>query len=247
MSTMIHLTWMETKLFFREKISVFWTFLFPILMIWLFGVMFGKANYGGISYINLYVPSWIAVNLLTTSLYTIGMTLVSYQETGVLRRYLATPVHPGILTAAYGVYGTIIFLISALFLILFGAVLFQLDLPKYPLSFLLAIFLSILALFPFGLLANSFAVNARSAAAISSVILNVMLFLSGATFPLEMMPSFLQAVAKLLPFYYVIDLLRKTWNSSPIWANGLDVGVLLGIFFLSTLLLIRMLPRRLVG
>jgi ABC-2 type transport system permease protein len=63
-----------------------------------------------------------------------------------------------------------------------------------------------------------------------------MLFLSGATFPLEMMPSFLQYVAKVLPLYYVIDLLRHTWNVSPIWNNGLDVVVLIGLFLLFTLL-----------
>ena len=55
---------------------------------------------------------------------------------------------------------------------------------------------------------SSLAKNVRAAAAISSLLLNLMLFLSGATFPLQMMPSFIQPVAKVLPLYYVIDLLR---------------------------------------
>jgi ABC-type multidrug transport system permease subunit len=58
----------------------------------------------------------------------------------------------------------------------------------------------------------------------------LMLFLSGATFPLEMMPGFIQHIAKVLPLYYVIDLLRQTWNFSPIWKHGLDVAVLAGMF-----------------
>ncbi len=65
-------------------------------------------------------------------------------------------------------------------------------------------------------------------------LLKLMLFLSGATFPLEMMPGFIQHIAKVLPLYYVIDLLRQTWNFSPIWKHGLDVAVLAGMFVVFT-------------
>jgi ABC-2 type transport system permease protein len=86
---------------------------------------------------------------------------------------------------------------------------------------------------------SSLAKNVRAAAAISSLLLNLMLFLSGATFPLQMMPSFIQPVAKVLPLYYVIDLLRQTWNFSSIWNNGLDVAVLAGMFVVFTVLAAR--------
>lgn len=53
---------------------------------------------------------------------------------------------------------------------------------------------------------------------------------------LEMMPKVLQYVGKILPLYYVVDLLRTTWNFTPFTDKWTDVGVLLGIFAVSTVL-----------
>ncbi|HEX7063731.1 MAG TPA: ABC transporter permease [Bacillales bacterium] len=226
MNKIVKLSVIETKMFFREKTAVFWTFLFPVLMIWLFGAMFGQFEVGGMSYSNAYIPSWIAVNIMTTAFFGIGMVLAGYREKGILRRYQATPVRPWMILAAQTVQGTVIFAFSVFVIVAFGFIKFDLHLPEYLGSTILAILLSLAAFFPFGLLLNSLAKSVRTASAISSLALNVMIFLSGATFPLEMMPTALQWVAKFLPLYYVIHLTRHTWNFSPIWENGLDVAVL---------------------
>ncbi|MFO7291027.1 MAG: hypothetical protein C0P67_013695 [Bacillota bacterium] len=41
------------------------------------------------TYSNVYVPSWIGVNLLTTALFTIGTAPVMHRVQGILRRYQA--------------------------------------------------------------------------------------------------------------------------------------------------------------
>jgi ABC-2 type transport system permease protein len=188
------------------------------------------------SYSDAYVPSWIAVILLNTSLFTLGTVLAGYRETGVVRRFQATPVKPWVVMTAHIAQGTLIFLVSAVILFLFGWFVYDLHVPKYVGSTLLALLISMLAIFPFGMFVTSFAKNTRTAAAIASLFLNLMLFLSGATFPFEMMPNVLQYIGKLLPLYYVVDLLRATWNFTPLIDNWLDVGVLLGIFAVSTVL-----------
>ncbi|OFW75507.1 MAG: hypothetical protein A2201_02985, partial [Alicyclobacillus sp. RIFOXYA1_FULL_53_8] len=166
MTALGRLAWMEIKLFFRERQAMFWTFLFPVLMIWLFGEMFGKEKIGGMSFSDAYVPSWVAVNLLTTSLFTIGTTLSSYRQTGVLRRLQATPLQSWVILASHMAYGLLVFVVSALVIVGFGAAAFHLDMPKYPGSTIIALALSVLALFPFGLFAASLAKNVRAAAAI---------------------------------------------------------------------------------
>ncbi|MEC3885672.1 ABC transporter permease [Halobacillus sp. HZG1] len=153
-----------------------------------------------------------------------------------MRRYQSTPLQPWKILAAHTIQGTVIFLISALLLMVFGMVMYDLQPPVYIGSTLLALLISILAFFPFALFVTSLAKNTQSAAAISSLFLNLMLFLSGATFPLEMMPTILQYVAKILPLYYVIQLLRGTWNEAPISDYGLEVGILLGIAVASIVL-----------
>lgn len=230
---------LETKMFFRDRLSVFWTFLFPVVMIWLFGSMFGNNIEGNFSFADLFIPSWIGVNIVTTSFFTLGTVLASYRETGVLRRYQSTPLQPWKILAAHTVQGTVIFLCSALLLLVFGMLMYDLEIPVYAGSTLAALFLSIAAFFPFALLITSLAKNTQSAAAISSLFLNLMIFLSGATFPLEMMPEVLQYTAKILPLYYVIELLRGTWNEAPIFEYGFEVFVLIGISVFSTILAAR--------
>ncbi len=239
MNALLRLASVETKLFFREKQAVFWTFLFPVLMIWLFGAMFGNQKIEGFSYSDAYVPSWVAVQLLTTSLFTLGTTLTGYRETGVLRRFQATPLRPQVVLAAHIAYGLIVFIMSAIVVFVFGALVFHLNAPKHLTSTIAAMALSVCALFPFGLLLASLARNTRTAAAVSSLVLNLMMFLSGATFPLSIMPKFLQGVARALPLYYVIDLLRQTWNVSPIADHMTDVVVLAGLCVVSGVLAAR--------
>ncbi|MDP4549601.1 ABC transporter permease [Alkalihalobacillus macyae] len=239
MTAMMKLASLETKMFFRDRISVFWTFLFPVLMIWLFGSMFGDSDLNGLSFAEMFVPSWIGVNIVTTSFFTLGTVLTGYRETGVLRRYQSTPVQSWMILAAHTFQGAVIFAISALLLMIFGMLMYDLTLPAYIGSTLIALVVSMLAFFPFALFLTSLAKNTQSAAAISSLCLNVMLFLSGAAFPLQFMPDIIQTVATALPLYYVVELLRGTWNTAPITEYGLEVGVLLGIAVLSTVLAAR--------
>ncbi|MEC0206946.1 ABC transporter permease [Paenibacillus lautus] len=96
-----------------------------------------------------------------------------------------------------------------------------------------------LAFFPFALFLTSLAKNTQTAAAISSLFLNLMMFLSGATFPLEIMPTFLQYTAKILPLYYVILLLRGTWTEAPITEYGFEAAVLISIAIVSIVLATR--------
>ncbi|GEN52754.1 ABC transporter permease [Halobacillus faecis] len=236
MNTVMKLANLETKMFFRDRLSVFWTFLFPVVMIWLFGSMFSGDMAGPFTFAEVFIPSWIGVNIVTTSFFTLGTVLAGYRETGVLRRYQSTPLQPWKILAAHTVQGTVIFIISAILLMVFGMIMYDLQTPMYIGSTLLALFISILAFFPFALFVTSLAKNTQSAAAISSLFLNLMLFLSGATFPMEMMPTILQYVAKVLPLYYVIQLLRGTWNEAPISEFGLEIGILLGIAVVSIVL-----------
>jgi ABC-2 type transport system permease protein len=236
MTALWQLTKLETKMFFRDKLQVFWTFLFPVLMIWLFGSMFQGQEMGGLTFASLYIPSWIGVNIVTTAFFTLGTVLAGYRETGVLRRYQSTPLAPWKILFAHTIQGTVIFSFSAVVLVVFGALVFDLQMPQYLGSTLLALLVSIISFFPFALFLTSLAKNVGTAAAISSLFLNLMLFLSGATFPLEMMPDILQYVAKVLPLYYVIELVRATWNTSPIWENMAPVYVLLSISVVSILL-----------
>lgn len=67
MKAIVKLASLETKMFFRDRLSMFWTFLFPVVMIGLFGSMFVGDNMSKRAFAEYFVPSWIGVNIVTTS------------------------------------------------------------------------------------------------------------------------------------------------------------------------------------
>lgn len=239
MNAIVKLAFIETKMFFRDRLGMFWTFLFPIVMIWLFGSMFVGDDVSQKAFAEYFVPSWMGVNIVTTSFFTLGTVLTNYRETGVLRRYQSTPLQPWKILAAHTFQGIVIFAVSAMLLFVFGMLLYDLTLPAFIWSTLLSLLISILTFFPFALFLTSLAKSTQAAAAISSLFLNLMLFLSGATFPLEIMPMILQYAAKIVPLYYVVKLLRGTWSEAPITEYGFEVAVLIGIAMISFVLAVR--------
>ncbi|SFG53626.1 ABC-2 type transporter [Planifilum fulgidum] len=129
---------------------------------------------------------------------------------------------------AHMLCGAFVFLVSALILTVFGWAFYE-EAPKYPESVAAALLPSILALFPSGMFVTSLARDNRSAAAIGFLLLNRMLFLSGATFSTERMPSYLPTSAKILPPASWWNCLHKTWNKATLQDKSVHVAVLAAI------------------
>jgi ABC-2 type transport system permease protein len=72
------------------------------------------------------------------------------------------------------------------------------------------ILLDVFAFVGIGMILTRFAKEAQSAAAAANAISFPMMFLSGSFFPIELMPGFLQTVARILPLYYVNEGLRAS-------------------------------------
>ena len=86
-----------------------------------------------------------------------------------------------------------------------------------------------LAFLAVGLLAGSFAKTAEAASAIANLIVLPMAFLSGAFFPLEGAPSWLQTISKALPLRHLVDGMQAVMVRGQDPASVLpQLGLLLG-------------------
>ena len=86
----------------------------------------------------------------------------------------------------------------------------------------LAFTLASIAFFSVGYFLASLAPTSRIATVVGQVLLFPMMFLSGATIPLQIMPDGVQTVARTLPLTHVVELLRQLW-----FGNGWNVTSLL--------------------
>jgi len=226
------LFWVDLKLYFREPVAAFFTLAFPPLMVVLFGAIYGNKSdplFGGRGAMDISMPAYTALVLALVGLLSVPIATAAYRERGVLRRFRATPLKPTTYIVADILANLLMTALGMMALVAFGWALYRVRLEGRPLDVALALILSALAMFAVGYLIAGLAPGARSAQIVGMVILYPMIFLSGATVPLEVMPRSVERISNFLPLTYAVRLLRGMWFGEPWGDHLLDVGVLAGV------------------
>jgi ABC-2 type transport system permease protein len=220
------LTWIEVKLFVREPIGLFFTLAFPLLLLFLFGAIFGNQpvdEFGGRGTVDISVPGYLDMVIGTLGLIGLPIGLASYRQQGVLRRYRATPLHPAIVLGAQIIFGLATTMVGAGLLIIAAHLAYAVPWPETPLSLAGALVLSSLSFFSVGFTLGSVLPTARTAQAVGMALFFPMLFLSGASgMPRELLPETLRRISDLLPLSYVVTLITDLW-----YGQGWNSGALL--------------------
>jgi ABC-2 type transport system permease protein len=231
---------LQLKLYLREPMAFFFTLAYPVLLLLLFGFIYGNEpapqfwgrNFGTV---DASVPAYTAIIIGTVAFMGIPIDTSVNRENGVLRRFRATPLRPLVyLGAGVAVY-LLVALLGMAILILTGKLVFGLRMAGSWLNVMAAILLSAMAFFSLGYFIASLAPTARVAQTVGMVIFFPMMFLSGAGMPLQLLPENLRKVSDYLPLTYVVQLIQGLWfgeNWVDLWK---PVLVLCGILVIGTL------------
>jgi ABC-2 type transport system permease protein len=242
MKSLFKMTWMETKLFLREPVGAFFTLVFPLMMLFLFGSIYGNAPseyFNGQGTVDISVPAYTAMIIATTGLVGLTITMAAYRENGVLRRLRTTPISPLVVLVAQVIVLFMMTILGMLLLIIAGKLVYHLRFEGNALSVLAGFVLSSLSFFSLGFVLAGLMPTARTAQVVGMVILYPILFLSGAGFPRELLPETIKKIANFLPLTYVVTLLRGLWVGDP-WSKHLtDVLVLVVILVAGVLISIK--------
>jgi ABC-2 type transport system permease protein len=239
MKSLLKMTWMETKLFLREPIGAFFTLVFPLMMLFLFGSIYGNEPsqyFNGYGSMDVSVPAYTAMIIGTSGLMSITITMAAYRENGILRRLRATPISPLVVLAAQVIVVFAMTSLGMVLLIVAGKLVYHVRFEGNALSVLAGFVLSSLSFFGLGFILAGIMPTARTAQVVGMVLLYPMLFLSGAGFPRELLPEAIKKVSTFLPLTYVVNLLRGLWIGEA-WSNHLlNVGVLTGMLIIGVII-----------
>ncbi len=242
MRGLLKLSAVEMKLFLREPMSAFFVLVFPLMMLFLFGSIYGNQPtpfFGGYGSVDISVPAYAAMIIATSGLLSLTIILASYREFGVLRRLKATPVRPLTILAAQVVVIFAMTVLGMLLLVVAARLVYHLRFDGNPLLVSVAFVFCSLSFFSLGFVLASVLPSARSAQAVAMVLFFPMLFLSGATIPAEILPASVRSWAQLLPLTHVVTLLRGLWVGQPFSAHLREIVVLFGMTLGATLLAVR--------
>ena len=231
MTGLVKLSWVEMKLFLREPLATFFTLAFPVLLLLLFGSIFGNvpaAESDGFGFVDMAVPAYAALVIATSALLALSTTLASYRERGVLHRLQATPLHPVTLLAAEVIVHFVMTTLGIALLVAIGRIVFGLRCAGSVPVLLVVFTFCCATFFAIGFVLASVAPTVRSAQAIGMAIFYPMIFLSGAALPRGLLPDGVQRVAMVLPLTHVVTLLQSVWMGERWSAHLGETGLLVG-------------------
>jgi ABC-2 type transport system permease protein len=225
----------DIKLYIREPISTFFTLVFAPMLVIIFGAIYGNAPsalFGGRGSMDVSIPAYIGLIVAGVGILSMPINISAQRESGVLRRFQASPLKPLAYMLADLVSNLVVTILGIIILLIVGKLMYDVHFAGSVFAVMLAVLLGCLAMFAIGYLIASLAPNARAGQVIGMVLLYPMMFISGAGMPLEIMPETIRNIARFMPLYYVVNLTKGLWFGESWSAHLLDVIVLLGIMLI---------------
>lgn len=237
----------EVRSYFRSTDAVFFTFLFPVIMLGIFTSAFSASGNigaapdgtGGISVGAYYLPGMIAAGLLLSGVQNLAVDIAGEKSEGTLKRLGGTPLSPtSYFIGKIGqtlVTGTL----QAALLLAVARFAFNIELPTsaeawgtFAWVFLLGIITSALL----GIALSAVPRSGKSATAVVIPIVLILQFISGVYLQFNQLPEWMQNIASLFPLKWMAQGMRSVFlpesfasmEQNGTWDLGLVALVLLG-------------------
>lgn len=183
----------DQKIFWRNPAAVFFTVLFPIVLLLIFATVFGDQTIdvaGGIEITTYYVPAIITLAVVSATMQTLAMSLVIAREEGRLKRGRGTPMPAWVFIAGRVGNSIVVAALMLALVALLGRLLYGVPIPWERAPELLVVLVVGAASFCCLGIALTAAIPSQDAAApIANVILLPLYFLSGVFIPDDELPS----------------------------------------------------------
>lgn len=204
--SLTQMTLFQFRSLYRNKIALFFNLLFPLLMVAIFGSLFGASTEN--KAFDHLVPGQMSVMLLSAGLVTIGIAMASQRESGVLRHLFSTPLSVVGWTMARVIANLAMAVVQCVILFSFARLLFGVGMPTNLPGTAVIVLISTLASLSMGMLVGTLAQGEGGALAITMPAFMVMLFLGNAAMPLENPPALIAAIMPYIPTYHMTNGMR---------------------------------------
>ena len=215
MRTAFELAKLELKLFFREPITVIFTFGLPLIFLPVMGSVFGNAPnpniYRGVGAMNFYTPAYISLVLASIGLIQLPVHLSAYKERGVLRRFRASSISGSAIFGSQTMVSLVVSLVGAAGVMAIGFLFFSVQAPHDWMGVILMFLLGLLCFVAIGVLLGALLPNARAAQGAGLILYVVMMLLGGSGPPREVLSKPLQITGDITPLRHVVTMIQDPW------------------------------------
>lgn len=249
----------EVSGYFRQGDAVFFTFLFPVVMLTIFSVAFSETSFGRdaaghtVSAASYYLPGMLAAGVLLSGLQNLAIDIAGEKSDGTLKRLAGTPL--SVISYFIGKIGRALLtgIAQAALLLLLARVAFGVELPTAAGSWLTFTWVFLLGVSTCAILGIGLSALPRSGKSATAVIIPIVLilqFISGVYLTFTNLPVWLQNVASVFPLKWLAQGMRSVFLPSNFEAaeaggtwNLAGVAIVLGIWLVVGLIAARLTFR----
>jgi ABC-2 type transport system permease protein len=192
---------LERRLFWRNPSAAFFSFVLPLLFLFLFGAIFS----GNRKDLNVIIPGIAGMSVMSTTFSALAMNMTFLREEGVLKRIQGTPLPPGSYLAGVAANAVTNAAIQVVVVVLAGRIFFGIGWPKDWLELVVFTAVGVATLAALGVAWSHVIPNFDAAPAYVNIVFLPVIFISGVFFDTDNTPRFLQDIAKALPLEHVIS------------------------------------------
>lgn len=237
----------EIKQFSRQRESVVFTLLFPVILLVIFGSVFTDTIAPNVTFSQYFVAGMIASGLVNTGFQALAITIPLERDFGALKRLRGTPMPASSYFIGKAILVSVSMVIQILMLLGFGIIFFGVNMPTDINKWITFTWLTLMGSACSTALGIAFSIvpkSGRGASAVVSPIVIVLQFFSGVFLIFTQLPPWMQQFAALFPLKWLTQGMRSVFlpdsfasqEVAKSWENGrvfliLLVWLVIGVFF----------------
>ena len=227
-SLVLHQFRYDQKSFWRNPASVFFTVMFPVLLLVIFALVFSGQQVdvaGGLDVDAYYVPAIITLAVISATTQSLAMSLTIAREDGRLKRGRGTPMPPWVFIAGRVGNAIVVSLLMLILIAAIGKLAFGVSIPwsRLPeIVFTLAI--GAAAFCCLGLALTAAIPSEDAAAPIANFTLLPLYFLSGVFIPEDQIPAGVLAFAGVFPVRHFFEAFFSVYEPAGAGGAGMQWG-----------------------
>jgi ABC-2 type transport system permease protein len=218
----------DQKSFWRNPASVFFTVMFPVLLLVIFAVVFSGQTVDigrGIDVDAYYVPAIITLAVVSATMQSLAMSLTIAREDGRLKRGRGTPMPAWVFIAGRVGNAIVVSLLMLLLIAAIGKVAFTVPIPwsRLP-EIVITLAIGAAAFCCLGIALTAAIPSEDAAAPIANFVLLPLYFLSGVFIPEDQIPNGVLTFASVFPVRHFFEAFFSVYEPAGAGGAGMQWG-----------------------
>jgi ABC-2 type transport system permease protein len=211
----------ELRIFFREKDTLIFVFLFPTMFLLIFAALMGNVDVTEgmnapvvVNFRQYFLPGMVATGIIYTGFKNLAISIPVERDQGVLKRLRGTPMPPAVYFSAKVIQVYVATIAQVCLLLVVARLALGVPLPTDAASWIRFAWIFLLGAATCTALGIAFSSVPRTGKSASAVVVPVVIilqFLSGIYFPFSQIPDWVQTFSGFFPLRWMAQAMRSVF------------------------------------